>query len=360
MSQEEKLLALRPDSIKEKLGPGSKVCLLNSRHIFQAIRDHNIIVMACNTRIPSVIPGIMRAAQELDAVVAFELAKSEVGLGTGYTGMEPKDYFKEVVEAAEETKFTKPFFIHGDHLTVKSTEEKEIKSTSELIAAELEAGFTSFAIDASFNPIPDNIKITSKLAKPIIDAGWGLEVEVGEIGSTGQEAKLSTVEEALELINGIKANGIDPDLLAINNGSKHGNYKPGEEVHIDLERTGEIFKAIQPFGVCIAQHGITGTPLNLVGEFADYGIRKGNVGTLWQNIAHKALPSELSEKMKAWAKEAGKDIKFATKQFKSELDSLPKEEKAKSADLAYKESIDFIKAFRAEGSASLVAEYFAK
>jgi fructose-bisphosphate aldolase class II len=356
MSQEEKLLALRPDSIKQKLGSDSKICLLNSNDIFRAIKDENLIVMACNTRIAHVIPGIMRAAQDLDAAVAFELAKSEVGLGSGYTGMEPKDYFEAIIQSAEEVKFTKPFFIHGDHITVKTTESKDIESARELIKAELDAGFTSYAIDASFNIIPDNINITSDLGKQIMDQGWGLEVEVGEIGSTGTEAKLSTIEEALEMVEGVRAKGITPNLLAINNGSKHGNYKPGEQVHIDLERTGEIFKAVSKYGVCIAQHGITGTPLNLVGEFADYGIRKGNVGTLWQNVAHKGLPPELMETMRSWAKEAGKDIKFATRQFKADLDSLPKEYKDKIADLAYKEATDFITAFRGKGSASLIAE----
>jgi fructose-bisphosphate aldolase class II len=184
----------------------------------------------------------------------------------------------------------------------------------------------------------------------------GLEVEVGEIKSTGQEAEITTVAEAADFIRGLRDQGVHPDLLAINNGSKHGNYLEGEKISIDLERTGEIYKAIKEFGVCIAQHGVTGTPLHLVGRFADYGIRKANVGTQWQNIAHAGLPEDLIARMRAWASENKKDLKFATKPFKEQLDSMPEVLCQKIADTAYHEAKVFIQAFRAVGTASKVAE----
>jgi len=236
---------------------------------------------------------------------------------------------------AEEIKFELPFFIHADHITIKKDTPEEIETGRKLIDAQLKAGFTSFAIDASFNEIPINIRITTDLAQPIIEQNIGLETEVGEIKGSGAHGEyITTVDEALEYIEGLRDNKVYPDLLAINNGSKHGNYAPGEEVHIDLKRTGEIYDAIKKYGVAIAQHGITGTPLHLVGQFADFGIRKGNVGTLWQNISHEGLPEDLFREMKAWAEKEGKNIKFATKQFKSEIDSIPEENKKKIEEKA--------------------------
>ncbi|HET6363990.1 MAG TPA: class II fructose-bisphosphate aldolase, partial [Nitrospirota bacterium] len=225
----------------------------------------------------------------------------------------------------------------------------------DLIKAELEAGYTSIAIDASFNETHDNIKISCELGRMVLDAGAGLEAEVGEIKSTKEGGEITTVEEAVEFIEGLEKTGVHADLLATNNGSKHGNYKPGEEVHIELKRTGDIYNAIKKWGVCIAQHGITGTPLDLVGQFADYGIRKGNVGTNWQNIAHDGLPAGLMNTMREWAKKENKDIKFATKQFLSDINSIPKEHLRKIEDMAYKSASEFITAFRAKGTASIVA-----
>ena len=349
-----KILDLRPEHIREKLGAKSKVCLLNSRDIFKALRDEKVIVMACNARIKHVIPGIMRAAEELDSVVAFELAKSEGGVDGGYTGQTPQIYFETVIECAERAKFSKPLFIHGDHTTVKDTSPEAFHSAKDQIEAELEAGYTSIAIDASFNELEDNIRITSQLADSIAPYGVGLEVEVGEVKSAGQEAVLTTVEEATTFISGLAENKIYPDLLAINNGSKHGNYLAGEKIFIDLERTKEIFDAIRVNGVCIAQHGITGTPLKVVGKFADYGIRKGNVGTEWQNVAHQLLPRDLLDQMKRWAQNNKKDIKFATSEFKEEINSIPQTNVQQIEQKAYEVAFSFVKAFRAENLASLV------
>lgn len=349
-----------PPNAAARIPADNPACPLNGRDVYRALDPHKVIVMACNIRIPAVIPGIMRAAMNLSAVVAFELAKTEGSLDGGYTGQTPEVFVSTILDHAKRVGFDVPFVIHGDHITVKNTSEKEIEGSRALIAAEIAAGYTSFAIDASFNPIPDNARIAADLAKPIQDLGLGLEVEVGEIKSAGSESSLSTVEEAVELMERLSAEGVLPQLLAINNGSKHGNYLEGEKIFIDLERTGEIYRAVHDrFGVSIAQHGITGTPLHLVGRFADYGIRKGNVGTQWQNIAHDGLPPDLMRRMREWAKVQGKDIKFATKPFKAEIDSIPREFAERIEKAAYAQACAFIKAFRAAGTAKIVADRLA-
>ena len=354
-----KLLDMRPDNIKGKLGANSKICLINGRDIFENIQDDKIIVMACNTRIKHVIPGIMKAAMETDALVGFELAKSESDLKGGYTGMTPQDFFDTLIDYADRLGYDRPFIIHGDHLTVKTTKEEDIVSTEALIAEQLKVGFTSYALDASFNEEEDNIAITSRMARPIMEMGLGLETEVGEIKSVGSTGEITTVEEAKTFIEGLLANGIKPNLLGINNGSKHGNYLAGEEISIDLERTGQCYEAVKQHGVNIAQHGITGTPLHLVGEFADYGIRKGNVGTEWQNVAHRGLPEDLMVEMKKWASEAGKDLKFATKQYLKEIDGIPEKYKNAIMEDTARTAKEYFKHFRAVGSATMLAEKFA-
>ncbi len=350
------LLKLRPDYIIEKLGDNSAVCLIGSHPIIQAFMDEKVMIMTCNTRIKHVIPGILRAAEDLDSIVGFELAKTEGNIDGGYTGQSPQIFFDTVVGYADRSGHSKPFFIHGDHITVRDTSDEEINTSADLIKAELAAGYTSFAMDASFNELEDNIRITTRLAKEISDMQVGLEAEVGEVKSAGQEAEITTVEEAVTFIKGLKDNGLNPDLLAINNGSKHGNYNPDEEVHIDLQRTGDIFNAIRSDGVCIAQHGITGTPLHLMGQFTEYGIRKGNVGTLWQNIAHEHMPKELMAEMRRWAEENHQDIKKATREYKKEIDSIGAEYAEAIEEHAYRAACEHIKAFRSDGSASLLKE----
>ncbi|KAF0219853.1 MAG: fructose-bisphosphate aldolase class [Geobacteraceae bacterium] len=350
------LLERVPERVRKKLGSQSTACLLNGRDVFTSLQHENLIVMACNTRIRHVIPGIMKAAEELDAVVAFELTRTEGGLDGGYTGQTPEVFLNTVIEYAERFRFNKPFIIHADHITVKNTSPSELAEAERLLAAQLEAGFTSFALDASFNPLADNITIIGKLAEPVIAEGYGLEVELGEVKTVGSESNLTTVEETEAFLAGLSARGIRPQLLAIDNGSKTGNYLEGQIINIDLLRTKEIYQTVQSFGLSgLVQHGITGTPLRIVGKLAEYGIRKGNIGTLWQNVAHAGLPLELMDAMRHWAKENRQDIKYATGVFKAEIDAIPEDNARQIYDMAYREAKEFLAAFGAKGSASKLA-----
>jgi fructose-bisphosphate aldolase, class II len=345
-----------PETARKKLGAQSSVCVVNGKDVYDLLRQENMIVMGCNARIKHVIPGIMKAAEELDAIVAFELTRTEGGVDGGYTGQTPAIYFDTIVDYAERCNFTKPFIIHADHITVKDTSSAELTAAGELLDAQLAAGFTSFALDASFNPVADNITIINSLAERVIGGGFGLEVELGEKQSAGGESGLTTVEETITFLEGLAAKGIRPDLLAINNGSKSGNYLEGEMVRIDLERTREIFQTARDFGLAgLVQHGITGTPLRIVGKLGEYGIRKGNIGTLWQNVAHAGLPLDLMDAIRDWSRENRRDIKYATTVFKTEIDAIPDDCSRQILDMAYREAKEFLTAFNSKGSAGKLA-----
>jgi len=354
------VLELRPPNALAKLGDDSRVCLLNGKDVIRVLRDDPVIIMACNARIKHVIPGIMKAAEDLDAAICFEIAKSEGDLDGGYTGMDPRTYWETVVGYAEEVQFTRPFFVHRDHTQVKSTSTDAVESARRILDVSLKEGYTSFSIDASFNELRDNIRITKDLARPIDRAGLGLEVEVGEIKSVGDKGEITTVDEAETYIRELTDDGLHPDLLAINNGSKHGNYLPGEEVHIDLARTLDIYNVVREYGVCIAQHGITGTPPHLIGQFADNGIRKGNVATQWQNICHELFPDDLKRDIATWVKTTKKDIKNATRAFKERIDTIPAESAKAIADRAYREAREMLVHFRAPGTGTKVIERLAE
>ena len=345
-----------PAAIRGIVGSASDVCILNGRDVFAGLALEPMIIMACNPRIIHVIPGIMKAAEELDAVVAFELTATEGGLEGGYTGQTPASFVATLIDYAKRYRFSKPFIIHADHITIKDGSAAETANAARLLEAQLAAGFTSFALDASFTPLADNIRIVGELARPVIEAGYGLEVELGEVPPVGRESSLTSVAEAEEFLQGLAELGVHPQLLAIDNGSKSGNYLDGQLVTIDLGRTGEIYRVARAFGLAgLVQHGITGTPLRLVGKLAEYGIRKGNIGTLWQNVAHAGLPPELMDAMRAWSRENGRDIKFATGVFKKEIDAIPDDNVQQIIQMAYREARDFINAFHARGSAGRLA-----
>jgi fructose/tagatose bisphosphate aldolase len=270
-----KLLSNRPINVKALYGD-SPLGLVSGRDIATAAKETGTIVLAGNARNALVIKGLLKAAKELGAPVLIELAKSEADYcGATYDNI--PDY---AMKYSSELGHGVVFGLHVDHYAVKNQADllKAVSHLSRIIAN----GFTSIAIDASHLDDFANLSATRDLGT-WIPSPLGLEVEVGEIKGAGE---LSTVEEALYFIGGLNSWGVFPDYLAISNGSLHGTYdtSAGVTEGIDLGRTKEIADAISPYGVSIAQHGISGTPFDKVSQFSKYGINKGNVATLFQNV----------------------------------------------------------------------------
>ena len=361
--------------------------------ILKAVSGHKVIVMAANVRIASVAQGIFRAAKDTDSAVFMEIARSECDLKGGYTGLTPADFSGRMNEAARATGFD-IWALHADHITIKKGDAPEIEGTKQLIDAQIKAGYTSFAIDAShlFNfegknvreELDPNIRITSDLAHYIKSRmngkEYGLEVEVGEIGrKDGSGLVLTKPEEAVEFIRALNEDDIHPHVLAIANGSTHGhvydaNGNVVEQLSIDIPQTKAIAKALRDnnLNVGIAQHGITGTPRDLINlHFPKGDIIKGNVGTFWQDVVFSTLKVYeplLYKNIQDWTLEKyrpanpGKsdrqifdgNCKMAIKEFFKDLYSLDEATEHAIQSMAYAESLVFFRAFGAYGSASLV------
>jgi fructose-bisphosphate aldolase class II len=366
----------RPGNVQRRF-PNSKVPLVNSQVLFQAAKKANAMVMAVNIRCRLPVEGIIRASMTAKAPVLYEIAKSELG----YTEFTPASFAAFIVAENERLGNTSvPFGIHADHLTVKNLEAAKTE-VANLINAEMEAGFTSFAIDASHMENEKNLAGTVDLAKPVVAAGLGLEVELGEIGAkSGSAEGFTRPDEAAWFIGELAKAGIHPNLLAINNGSIHGTYFGTAQEGIQLDLTREIWEAIQPWKVDIAQHGITGTSLDKIAKFIHCGIRKGNVGTLWQNISfglamnqhgnaittpdkryikspYRGVPDELWNHMWKWAEETGNtggEIKKANKVFAPDLNALGAEYKERITWHAYEEALRLFEATHSVGLAETV------
>jgi len=301
--------------------------------------------------------------------------------------------------AAKKVQFD-TWALHADHISIKTGEPAEIEQTKQLIDAQIKAGYTSFAIDAShlFNfegknvreELDQNIRATSDIALYIKSKmkgkDFGLEVEVGEIGrKDGEGLILTRPEEAVEFIKALNANGVFPHALAIANGSTHGhiydaNGNVVEQLSIDIPQTKAIAKALREnnLHVGIAQHGITGTPRDLINlHFPKGDIIKGNVGTFWQDVVFntfKVFEPSLYKDIQAWTlekyrpKNPGKsdrqifdgNCKFAIKEFFRDIYAVDEETNKAIVAMTYAESLVFFRAFSSYGSASLIRKYLGK
>jgi fructose-bisphosphate aldolase class II len=267
----------RPPNIV-KLFPNSRALIVSGKFIDQALlAKGKAIAMAANGRNSFVIRGVLKAAQRARAALIIEIAKSEGG-ANAYCAVNFWNLARMVDAACNELEITVPVAIHADHYGIKSV--GDIDAAKVEIPTLFEAGITSIAIDASHMPDDDNLLASIELNKYV--PKWaGLETEVGEI--KGKEG-LSTVEEALFLIQGLNAHDIFPDWIALNNGTTHGIEVSDQGIQVDL--TSRIHEALTDYQVSGAQHGTSGNNSERLREIAaKTRTTKANVATALQMIS---------------------------------------------------------------------------
>ncbi len=320
---------------------------VHGKEVWQAIRDEKVTILAANTRFELSIEPVLAAAEEENSVVAIELAKTE-SHDPCYTGITPSE-LNELTKKHENEVGDPVYFLHEDHNTFgrAGATDEEFEDTEKFRDLGIENEYTSFSVDASYLDLEKNIEVAPKLAKPIVEKGFGLEVEVGEIKG---EEEITKVGEALYFVENLKEEDINPDLLAISNGSVHGHYGEGQLPHIHLRRTYDIASAIRPYGVSgIAQHGTTGTPNIIMDQFPEHEIKKANVATNFQDIVWENLPEGLKGDMEEWKEENDKSsVKYGIKEFRNEIMDIGEEYKEKIYEDTFDRTRELIRLFNAQ------------
>ena len=267
----------RPPNIV-KCFPNSRALIVSGKFIDRAmLAKGGAIAIAANGRSSFVIRGALQAAQRANAALLVEIAKSEGG-GNAYCAVNYWNIARIVDAVCNELEITIPVAIHADHYGLKSDQDVEAAKTE--IPSLFDAGITSIAIDASHMPDDKNLLANLEL-NPYIPQWAGLETEIGEI--KGKEG-LSTVDEALFLIQGLNAHNIFPDWIALNNGTTHGIEASAKGIQVGL--TAQIHEALEKYNVSGAQHGTSGNSSERLREIASKTrTTKANVATALQMIS---------------------------------------------------------------------------
>ena len=267
----------RPPNVV-KCFPNSKALIVSGKFIDRAmLAKGGAISIAANGRNSFVIRGALMAAQRANAALIIEIAKSEGG-GNAYCAVNYWNMARIVDAVCNEMNITIPVAIHADHYGLKS--DQDVADAKIEIPSLFAAGITSIAIDASHMPDDKNLLANLELY-PFIPEWAGLETEIGEI--KGKEG-LSTVEEALFLIQGLNAHNIFPNWIALNNGTTHGIEASDQGIQVDL--TARIHDALKKYNVSGAQHGTSGNSSDRLRQIAaKTRTTKANVATALQMIS---------------------------------------------------------------------------
>jgi fructose-bisphosphate aldolase class II len=261
----------RPPNVV-KLFPNSNALIVSGKFIDRAmIAKGKSVAMATNGRSNIIIRGVLQAAQRANSAIIIEISKA-------YCAVNYWNIARQADALCNELGIKVPVAIHADHYGIKKEQDVDIAKIE--ISTLFEAGLTSIAIDASHMPDDKNLLANIEL-NHFIPVWAGLETEVGEI--KGKEG-LSTVDEALFLIQGLNAHDIFPDWIALNNGTTHGIEASGQGIQVDL--TLSIHNALEKYKVSGAQHGTSGNNSDKLREIASRTrTTKANVATALQMIS---------------------------------------------------------------------------
>ena len=315
----------RPPNIV-KLFPHSRALIVSGKVIDRSmIGKGKAMAIAANGRNHFVIRGALAAAQKANAPILIEIAKSEGGRNA-YCAVSYWNMARQVDSVCNELGITVPVAVHADHYGIKS--EKDLEEAKIEIPSMFDAGITSIAIDASH--LPDDQNLLSNIAlNPFIPKWAGYETEVGEI--KGKEG-LSTVEEALFLIQGLNAHSIFPDWIALNNGTTHGIEASDAGIQVELTR--DIHNALAKYGMSGAQHGTSGNSSERLRRIAqETRTTKANVATALQMITWGVKVNEYGN---AFLDENGEFVKVsdhgATDEIWAEMVTYAKSKNLKAGD----------------------------
>ncbi|RTY55663.1 aldolase [Pantoea sp. YU22] len=162
-----------------------------------------------------------------------------------------------------------------------------------LLGQAFRAGFTGLMIDASADPLADNIRQTAAVVRMAHTAGVCVEGELGHIADAptyelaDASVKMTQVQDVLPFIE-----QTDIDLLAISVGTAHGLYPPGVKPKIDFQRLQELHAvSTRP----LALHGGSGTPAEDICRVSEYGVAKINLGAAVFDAGKRAVQQALQQ-----------------------------------------------------------------
>ncbi|EFM08557.1 MULTISPECIES: class II fructose-bisphosphate aldolase [Paenibacillus] len=202
--------------------------------------------------------AILAAAEEEKSPVILGVSEGAARYMGGFTVVTAI-----VKSLIEEMKITVPVAIHLDH-----------GSSFEKCKQAIDAGFTSVMIDASHDPLEDNIRITKQVVEYAHERGVSVEAELGTVGGQEDDVIAEGViyadpKECFELV---ERTGID--CLAPALGSVHGPYKG--EPNLGFKEMEEICQTIK---LPLVLHGGTGIPTEHIKRSISLGTAKINVNT---------------------------------------------------------------------------------
>ena len=232
--------------------------LMNMKNLLTVARANRFAVPAFNISNSMLLAGVIEAAEEAAAPVILAIHPDELAF------VRPSFVKAAVAEALQASV---PVCIHLDH-----------GSSLEQIMTAIRSGFTSVMIDASTQPLADNIEICRQVVELAHAVDVSVEGELGTIGTADAEAE-AEAEEIIFVDPGdvktfIESTGVDTLAVAI--GTLHGLYPKNMKPKLRLDLLEAIAAKVD---IPLVLHGGSANPDHEIVRAIQLGISKINISS---------------------------------------------------------------------------------
>ena len=232
--------------------------LMNMKDLLAVARANNFAVPAFNISSNMLLKGVMEASEEAQSPVILAIHPDELSFVT-------PEFVAYAVEAAN--RATVPVCIHLDHGANLGQVMEAIK-----------CGFTSVMIDASSQPLEQNIAICKEVVALAHSVNVSVEGELGTIGTTGPDAEpgadVVIYTNPDDVVIFVEATGVDTLAVAI--GTSHGIYPKDRKPELKLDLLKEIRSRVE---TPLVLHGGSANPDDEIAAAVRLGVNKINISS---------------------------------------------------------------------------------
>lgn len=244
--------------------------VLTLREMLQGAARAGCAVGSFAPRYTPAIAPVLRAGEAARSPLIVQISQNEFG----WYDLTAAEFAAEFYEQLRRQEITVPVTLHLDH-----TRDFAV------IEAAISAGFTSVMIDASDQPLDQNIALSKAVVDFAHAHGVSVEAELGRIGRASDEVIETDNDTELytdprEAARFVRETGVD--ALAVSVGTVHGVYKVRQQT-IDLDRLRAI-RAHTP--VPLVLHGGSGVAADRMQaaiHLEGGGVSKVNIATDLEN-----------------------------------------------------------------------------
>ena len=248
--------------------------LLRLKPALAVAERHGYALGSFAPRYTAMIAPVLRAAQRTSSPLIVQISQREL---VRYK-LDAATFADEIFRVIADDGITVPVVLHLDH-----------SFDLPVLAAAIDAGFTSVMMDQSTKALEENIALTREAAAYAHLRGVSIEAELGRIGTTDHietehdDEFFTDPDEAARFVDETGC-----DALAVSVGTAHGPYTT-KQPKIDLARLARIRAGTR---VHLVLHGGSGVPPHMIQQavrMAGGGVSKVNIATDLEEAVLKTL-----------------------------------------------------------------------